>query len=119
MPGEEIIFTLKINNQSTKKVNHLHIDLLQKIRFFANCGHSILCQVKVAALQFPNPVNPKSIESFEGRLVVPSVSTSSSSLCRIINVFYELIFTFGASGLSTNEHLAIPIIIGSIPLKSA
>ena len=118
MPGEEIIFNIKINNQSTKKVNHLHIDLLQKIRFFANCGKSTMRSVAVAALQFPNPVNPKSIESFEGRLVVPSVSTSSSNLCRIINVFYELIFTFGASGLSTNEYLAIPIVIGSIPLSS-
>ena len=116
MPGEEIKFNIKINNLSSKKVDLLHIELAQRVRFFSNTGRSTMRAAGAASLKFPNPVNPKSVETYEGHLVVPNVATTSSGLCRIIEVFYELIFTYGASGMSMNEYLTVPIVIGSIPL---
>lgn len=42
--------------------------------------------------------------------------STSNGTCRIIDVSYKLIFTFGAPN-SIDEHLKVPITIGTIPLR--
>ena len=73
--------------------------------------------IGISDIKFPNSVKPKSTETFEGLLVVPDVPTSSKGFNRIIEVTYELILTFGVSGLSYDEYLSIPIESGTVRLN--
>ena len=99
---------------------HLPVDLLQNKKFYLNSGRSIKKSIGISDIKFPNSVNPKCIDTFEGHLVVPDVPdvpTSSKGSNRIIEVTYELILTFGVSGVSYDEYLSIPIEIETVPLN--
>jgi hypothetical protein len=62
-------------------------------------------------------IQPRSVEKWDrGRLIIPSVCSTSNGTCRIIEVSYTVVFTFGASS-SFDENLTIPVTIGTMPLR--
>ena len=50
------------------------------------------------------------------RVTIPTIISSSNSLCKIIEINYLLILKFNTSGVTTSKEISIPITIGTIPL---
>ncbi|CAF0905004.1 unnamed protein product [Brachionus calyciflorus] len=117
VPGETIFFSVKIDNKSNKKLDKITIYLNQKIAFHARCKSKSVYRT-VAFLKCPKSIEKKSIEKWEDRFLIPSICSSSNGTCHIIQVAYDISFEFGSSGLSLNKNLRIPLVIGTIPLRS-
>ena len=71
----------------------------------------------VVEMRYHSEIEPLSVVKWDkGSLIIPAVCPTSNGTCRIIEVSYSIVFTFGASN-SIDEHLSIPITIGTIPLR--
>ena len=116
MPGEAILFNAKIDNKSNRELNVMRVKLYQNAVFRAQ-GHTRHSSRNVAEISHKNKVAPQTVETWNGRLVIPSVCPSSGTLCQIIKVSYVIYMTFGASN-SIDSNLEIPVTIGTIPLQN-
>lgn len=93
----------------------MQVEFVSVAKFFSNRGRTKTSKKKLCELKFPNTVSPKSIENWEGALILPdALPNSSFEMCKIINFSYYLEFKFGISGPSVNKNLMIPIVIGTI-----
>lgn len=116
VPGEGISFKTSLNNKSNKKIKPMTIRLIQKLVFFAQ-GRSHGSALTVATITFDKFVEARSIVDWIGVFVIPSVCPSSNGLCKIIQLSYQLVLNFDAEGLAVSRDVAIPLVIGTIPLQ--
>lgn len=115
VPGEQIIFSVYVDNQSKKAINQMKISLIQISRFHAR-SKSKTVRITSISLPLPYQVESGSQQNFRDlTLVIPPVCSSSNGACRIIDVSYVLNLNYGRSGMSINADIDIPIIIGTIP----
>lgn len=116
VPGESILFNAEIDNRSNRELDSIKVKLVQDLKFHATTK-SRTSQRNVAEVVYSNVIRPCSIESWnKGTLVIPPVCPSSNGACKIIEISYSVVFVFGASN-SIDSNLAIPIYIGTIPLR--
>ena len=94
-----IHFVSTIDNKSNKEIKDITVSLVQCIKFFAN-KQSKVCQRKVAYISYPKLVKSKSSLSWNVNLSIPPIPTSSSNLCKIIDISYILSFSFDGSGIA-------------------
>lgn len=118
MPGEAVIFSVIINNRSSREIKTMKVDLIQQIRFHATTK-SRTCTRHVASVVYPAKIPPRQQEHWDNiALVVPPVCSSSNGTCRIIEVNYAINLNFDAAGVALSQDLTIPIVIGTIPLMN-
>lgn len=87
------------------------IKLVQILKFHAT-RKTRLSSSNVGSICYNKELDPSSLEEWNNIFVVPSVCPSSNGLCRIIEIGYNLVFNFDATGISTSTDLVIPITIG-------
>ena len=63
--------------------------------------------------------NQEKINWDNGYLIIPPICTNSSVKCKLIEISYSIVLVFGKSSPSLDSELAIPITIGTIPLKDS
>jgi len=116
--GEAVDFACEITNSSSTKVNHIKAMLVQTIMFYAQ-GRSRSQKKTVSELKGP------AIECGDHEMWCPTTlaipplpPTRLGGNCRIIDVKYFLQVEMSISGLSTSLSGALPIIVGTIPLRT-
>lgn len=118
VPGEAIVFSVNIDNRSSREIKIMQVDLVQQIKFHAT-NKTRTCTRHVAAIRFPGKIGIRKQENWENiSLVVPPVCSSSNGTCRIIDVRYAINLNFDAGGLAISKDLSIPVVIGTIPLMN-
>lgn len=118
VPGEAIAFKATIDNKSNRKIKSMTVNLIQVTKFHSSSKIKT-CYENVTKIHYPNVVSEKSFEEWSNSaLLIPPVCSSSNGLCRIIEVSYQVVFNFDASGVASSKNLEIPITIGTIPLYS-
>ncbi|CAL8118046.1 unnamed protein product [Orchesella dallaii] len=116
--GEALDFSCEITNSSSTKVNHVKAMLVQNIIYFAqNRSRSqkkTVCELKGPAIECGDHEMwcPTSLT------IPPMPPTRLGGNCRIIDVQYFLEVEMSISGLSTALSGELPIIIGTIPLRT-
>ena len=117
VPGEGIVFYVKIDNRSNRDVKRISVTLIQQIKFYAT-KKSKIERRQVASFCFPKVVNKRSFEEWgDSVLAIPSVCPTSNGFCKIIDISYFILLSFDTSGPSLSADLNIPIIIGTTPLR--
>ncbi|RNA31177.1 arrestin domain-containing 3-like [Brachionus plicatilis] len=117
VPGEGIVFDITINNRTNKAINCMNVSLVQKIKFRANFKTKTSSRT-VENFRFPSRVQEKSILNWNNSvLVIPPTCPTSNKNSKIIDISYLVLFDFCASGPHFPKEIAIPISIGTIPLK--
>lgn len=78
------------------------------------------CSRDVATIEHTSSVASNSHEDWNNiKLLIPPVCSSTINPELIIEIKYELVLNFDASGSHVSKSLRIPIVIGTIPLTEA
>ncbi|ODM93090.1 Arrestin domain-containing protein 3 [Orchesella cincta] len=116
--GEALDFSCEITNSSSTKVNHVKAMLVQNIIFYAQ-GRSRSQRKNVFELKGP------AIECGDHEMwcptslaIPPLPPTRLGVSCHIIDVQYFLQVEMSIAGLSTSLSGELPIMIGTIPLRT-
>ena len=115
VPGETISFYVKIDNKSSREINLLSVTLMEKTIFYSTRKARTKLR-KVIEEIYTKKIKENSIEMWSQRITIPTIISSSNSLCKIIEINYLLILRFNTSGVTTSKEISIPITIGTIPL---
>lgn len=118
VPGQTINVSVEVNNQSRTNVKEVRISLKKVIRLSSlkprkKTKELIVSEAKI----FTDSVSVSTLQSFEKKLIVPSLPPNILN-CDVIQVQYELRVKAKTSGLSRSPKLKIPIVIGTIPLDN-
>lgn len=126
VPGESLIYNISIDNKSNRDVIETTIKLVQEIKLTGSSREIIVKTTKVKTC-YRDVVNVNLLQIIAAKtnvtlnnnysIIVPPVSATSTNTCKIIEIRYYVVFTFGCRG-SANKDMSIPITIGTIPLSN-
>lgn len=126
LPGEGIICSATIDNKCSRDIIRTSVKLVQELLFTGSSREVIVklskvnkCYRDVVCLNINKRISDKTNEVVLDNqvIIIPPVCASLTDLCKIIQVNYLLIFSFGVFG-SLDKDLVIPIKIGTIPLQN-
>lgn len=109
--GESISFNSMLENRTNREIKPMIVKLIQYLKFHTSDRTQESSSV-IASIKYNKNVSSKSVNEWNGFLVVPSTCPTSNGLCKLIDVSYELVFILKPSGLTVKTKLSIPIIIG-------
>ncbi len=123
VPGDNVFFTVEINNKSFNRFEHVLIKLKQKLRttvqsLLAYPHEHTVTYKKGSSLQSPKMLNPRVTEVWEGFFKIPEdiVPTTSDLITGgMIQVDYFFELESNLSLLSGDFRL--PVTIGMLPLR--
>ena len=111
------MFNARIDNKSSSDLNSISVYLQQNTTLHAT-SKSRTWSRNVAMVEFKS-VKANSCEDWNnGYVIIPPVVASSNNTCRIITVTYYLMLFANPSGVSLSFNAAVPVVIGTIPLKT-
>lgn len=123
MPGEAIIFSVLINNLSTRQIETMVVHLVERIVFRATklITRQIVRTTRtrdLATQQYSGPIIlGKCQQNWENvPIIVPPGCLSSNGACTIIDIKYYLDLHVLSSGYGDIPVLSIPVVIGTIPM---
>lgn len=118
VPGESIKFKATVNNSSTRQVKEMTFSLVQQITLLAN-GRTKEFTREVNTIVCSKRIDAKSrFEWKDDMLTIPPVCSTLNNLTEILEVSYLVCLNFDATGISISTNLGIPVIIGTVPLKT-
>ena len=116
-PGETILVTAHVGNDTNKEMRRLKATLYRHVVYYAR-GSSTFRDDIVSQMQTNDPIPAGGdFEWNQQPLPIPA-SPPSSHTCRIIHTDYMLDIEVVGPNHSINLHLNIPIVIGTEPLRS-
>ena len=116
--GEKILLNARLENNTNKEMRMLRATLRRRMMFYAQ-GHSQQEQVNVAQIKTTGGIRAQ--QTFEWNqqpLPIPACPPSSHA-CRLIHTDYSLDVEVVVPTFSFNLHVILPIVIGTVPLRSA
>jgi len=117
VPGETIYLNAMADNQSTKLMNKSSVELIQTITFYAQ-GRSKVTTTEVFGYK-RGAIEPGESDTWtDTAMRIPVLPPSNLKGCRNINIDYEIIFRVDPSGMGFDLKVELPIVIGTIPLRS-
>ncbi|XP_055375336.1 arrestin domain-containing protein 3-like [Condylostylus longicornis] len=116
--GQNIPITVNLYNESGRPVQHIGISLKKMIKYHSDYPtHKYKLQKITVKKIVIGSIQNSPKEALHADLLVPAVPpTCPTSICRIIQVYYEIRIKAFVSGLHTSPSLTIPIQIGNIPI---
>lgn len=131
--GETLRFIGTIDNKSSKDVKYLCVKLIQQAIFHGVAKNAGLDSGRhkkkrvenreVISVTYDKKIGPKSFQTWDGSLKIPPVCatamSSAGNVCKIIEIAYlvRMYFDFSKT-FDISSDLTIPVIIGTIPLKT-
>ena len=101
----------------------MELCLVQLIEFSARQMTKITkkkCSITVTFISYPNTIAKRKLEKWGNfKLNIPAVCSTSNGMSRLIDVSYQVLLNFDASSMAFSTDVAIPIIIGTIPIRLA
>lgn len=117
VPGEGIVFDIAINNRTNKVINCMNVSLVQKIKLRANFKLKTSFKT-IENFRFPSTVQLKSVVNWKNSvLIIPPTCPTSNGNSKIIDISYLVLLDFCIPGPHLVKEMAIPITIGSVPLR--
>lgn len=117
VPGQTIITTVQVSNQSRIKVEMVKFILRQIIHYHSSSPQTKkleeiidICQHRIIT------ADDKELNQLKQDLVIPAVPPTISMLSRVINIYYEVKVEIKVRGAHVNPVICIPITIGTYPL---
>ena len=116
-PGENILVTAHVENNTSKVMKRVKATLYRHVTYYAQ-GRSRSSNIIVSQMQTNDPIPAGgNFEWNQQPLPIPA-SPPSSHTCRIIHTDYVLDVEVVVPTFSINLHLHIPVVIGTEPLRS-
>ncbi|XP_023343516.1 arrestin domain-containing protein 1 isoform X2 [Eurytemora carolleeae] len=117
VPGESIIFTAEVDNQSSKEMTNSTVQLVEKVTFKAG-GHTRSTS-RIIAEQQRGRIGPGDSDLWNKvAMYVPGLPPSNlGGSCNIIQLQYILQLVVHPSGVGFALTVSLPITIGTIPLQ--
>lgn len=118
VPGENIFFSVSINNKSSRDINSITVMLVHEVTVYAGAAANKQ-RDEIAKMRFDQcRVGSGGQGTFTNlRLKIPPTCPSLLNSCRIIKNQYNLELKLDAHGLaSMSKYLKIPIEIGTVPI---
>lgn len=119
VPGEAILFSAEVDNQSNKEMNGSSVHLIELVSYRAADGQTRQ-ERRVVAEQGRGPVRHGETDYWEAvALSVPPVPPSGlgGHFCHIMDVEYLLEFRVDPSGVGMDLVVRLGLTIGTIPLR--
>ncbi|CAF0750570.1 unnamed protein product [Brachionus calyciflorus] len=119
VPGESVIFSVSIENESNRDVLNMKVTLIQNCKFTVN-DESITDRRKLNSIEYDKRIIAKTTERWTcSSFVIPlQLCPTSDDACNLIHVSYELVLKFDSSGFSKSKKISIPIVIGTVPIRN-
>ncbi|GLH04436.1 Arrestin domain-containing protein 2 [Gryllus bimaculatus] len=118
-PGQEIPFSLEVENYSNSTVRSIHFSLIKNVSFTVTRPKKETETESTKVVQMVlNGVASNDKYSWTERLEVPSLPPSYLKHCTIIDIAYSLEVEVKISGLHKNMFIRVPIVIGTVPLAT-
>jgi len=117
VPGETIYLQATVDNESDRAMNTTSVEIIQTIIFKAN-GRTKECETSVLGYT-KGAIEPGASDSWEDMaLRIPVLPPSELPHCHNIIIKYEIVFRVEPSGIGFDLKVVVPIVIGTIPLRS-
>lgn len=118
VPGEMMDPTVEVTNSSNKKILGMKLVLAQRTTCYA-MGKSKTKVREICQTNGPE-VEEGDYEMWipQGVIIPPLPPTRLGGICRLIDVQYFIMFVMRVSGLSDSLTAKLPVMIGTIPLRS-
>jgi len=118
VPGEYIVFSAEVDNQSDKEMTNTTVQLLETVIFKAIGGHT-KTHTKVITEQNRGRIGPGDSDIWNKATIgVPALPpTNLGGSCGIIQVQYTLEMNVHPSGSGFSLSTKLPITVGTIPLR--
>ncbi|XP_055848587.1 arrestin domain-containing protein 17-like [Episyrphus balteatus] len=117
VPGEDIVATITVTNESTVPVIDLKISFVMLVTIFSDHPkmNSRMDQMKLVKIK-GGVVNTKTTRTITQLIRVPATPPTCYNLCRLIKISYELEVEAKLKRLHQNPIVTIPITIGNVPI---
>ncbi|XP_071483476.1 arrestin domain-containing protein 3-like [Diadema antillarum] len=117
-PGESILITMNLNNQTGRDIISLKAALIQYAEYKAKHGgstHKRHSSKRVAELLFQDFNNQDVLNYVDRPMLIPPIPPNNFDNCPNISVVYKVKFEVDVSGTPIDLKLELPIIIGTVP----
>lgn len=120
VPGQRIPVVLEVSNRSGCKIHMIQLKLVMIVTYTSDTPR---VKVKthrqdVTGAELDQIDDPDVVRYEESILVPQTPVTSTSDSCKIIQIVYELEAELEVGALHQVTKLAIPIVIGTVPLDT-
>ncbi|XP_076033491.1 arrestin domain-containing protein 3-like isoform X2 [Oratosquilla oratoria] len=116
--GENISINAECTNMSNRSMNKTEAKIIQKVTCYAN-GEKRSRRMIVASVQHPSIPEGESDIWSSVLLKIPPLPPSELPGCQNISIKYIFEFSMDPGGMAMDLEIEFPIIIGTIPLRSA
>lgn len=122
VPGQAILATIHINNESRYDIEDVKV-LFNKIVRYTSHTPTVKTKEDVTTELELNSggVKRRSHVNFTQRIFIPAVSPTNTNYCHVLNVSYELQVKCKVSVISATSSdgpsIKLPIVIGTIPIN--
>ena len=117
VPGESISFHITIENNSSREISKMTLNLVQQIRFNTNRKVAIKYR-NVSKITFDSIIKAKTVGNWKNAtLEIPPVCPTSNGFYKLIQIGYLVSLSYEVKGPSLSNDLTIPCIIGTFPIR--
>jgi len=117
VPGERIYLQATADNKADRVMNKTTVKLIQTITFHAG-GRTKVCETTVLEATKGSIPAGESDSWHDTALKIPVLPPSELPHCNNIHIRYIIEFRVDPSGIGFDLKLELPIVIGTIPLRS-
>ncbi|XP_065364949.1 arrestin domain-containing protein 17-like [Calliphora vicina] len=118
--GQSVRYSVHVRNQSMDHIEGYTIEFNRKIIFTARTPHHKTCEDKTTLYRksYGNRCLRFTTRIFGGNFLIVSTPPTTEGEC-IISVRYSLKVILNMVGLTTNNIMTVPIVIGTVPLRES
>ncbi|XP_030374761.1 arrestin domain-containing protein 3-like [Scaptodrosophila lebanonensis] len=118
VPGQDIPVSLLVANDSAVNVDALDISLVMSICYYSQGPFVRTRQDRIVISRLKGDrVLRHCNKLFTYELHVPATPPTCFTLCRIIQIAYQVEVEATVEGFHTNQIVSVPVTIGSVPLS--
>ena len=110
--GDNIEFSVTIDNKTDKNMKHVYVNLVQKATYRCKKDKIIKPQT-VSKLKLEKKIGGKCFERWDNQIIKVKnlYPTLTKEKCSNLQLEYTLELYFGAEGFSLDENVNVPIVI--------
>ncbi|XP_059472026.1 arrestin domain-containing protein 17-like [Neocloeon triangulifer] len=117
VPGEIIVPTLKVENDSRADLNRIKLRLVQFVTYKVKDQMRIFTKTVVKA-SLDSVKSGQSTTFNQYGLKIPPVAPSTLNKCQVIQLTYYIIASFSPSAFFRRKfHVQAPLVVGTVPLR--
>ena len=113
--GEMLSFKAILNNQSSTSMKYVSFKIIQYILCITRRKSRTFSRL-VIELACPKKINERMSEEWNDSVIIPPICPSSNGTSNIMRISYSAVLHVNPSSLNKSVNVAIPIVIGTVPI---